>query len=376
MGGFDVNHARATLLSLGAVNINGVPVNGQIATWFDLDTIEGSANFTFDGSTLALAGSLAVSGVGPHAISGAVFGAVQLLIGDTFTSDGSSTILAGIFHTPTLIGAPGDTLSLSGSTFTAAITTQTAVESIADVAQTIFNEPFITDNLTGLITRASTVLITGAPDEGVDNYALRVAAGLTSLVGDLELGASPALTGTLRLSNASDITMRSTAAADLNVWSSPNSDEIDLGDVSMPVIRIRSSRTELCNQLQINGELQGETTFITTVEAIVPTPSGASATAASLIPAGAFLLGITTRVITAITGPAGFDIGDGVDVDRWGNSIAVGLGTTSRGVDFTSNTVQIFPTANDVVLTSDGVDFTGGSVRVIAHYISFTGATS
>ena len=308
---FDIRHARATLLSLGAVNFTGTPVAPQVALWNDGDTIEGSANLTFDGSTLLLGGDLHITGVGPHAIAGTPSGAIQLIISDTFISDGSSTLMAGIFHTPTLRAVAGNTLSISGATFTASLQTQTATESIGDVAQVIINEPFITDNLTGggLITRASTLLITGAPTEGVDNYALRVAAGLTSLVADLELGADPAVAGSIRLSNVSDITMRGGGGSfDMNILSVLVSDEIELGDVNMPVLRIRSARTELCNRLQINGELQGETTFITTVEAIVATPSGQTATAASLIPAGAFLLGITARVITAITGPAGFDI--------------------------------------------------------------------
>jgi len=440
MGGFEVNHARATLLSLGAVNINGVPVAGQVSTWFDLDTIEGSANFTFDGSTLALAGSLAVSGVGPHAISGAVFGAVQLLIGDTFTSDGSSTLLAGIFHTPTLIGAPGDTTSLSGVTFTASLTTQTAVESIADVAQIIINEPFITDNLTGLITRASTVLITGAPDEGVDNYALRINSGLASLQGGIEteafaaFGTSPSVsgdlrfrqgflvsardnantgdlrlfeffqaddltiapdstvvqmlpdlllgvgasgaTGTLRLPNAGSITWRNANDnGDLNILSSPGSDTFDFGDTAMPELRINADGVEVFN-LIVRGQTQGEGTQITRAAVAVATPSGATATATNLIPNGAIVLGVTTRVITAVTGPAGFDVGDGVDVDRWGNSLATGLNQTSASVDFTSSTLQIFTAANDVVITSDGVDFTGGSIRVIVHYITLSAPSS
>jgi len=124
-----------------------------------------------------LSGNLAVSGVGPHAISGAPFGAVQLIISDTFTSDGASNIASGLFHTPTIVGAPGDTVSLTGTTLTAGITTQTATESIADIAQLLVNEPFISNNLTGTITQASTVLITGAPTEATRNYALNVEDG-------------------------------------------------------------------------------------------------------------------------------------------------------------------------------------------------------
>jgi len=132
---------------------------------------------TFSSTVATVAGNLVVSGVGPHAISGAAFGAVQLIISDTFTSDGSSTLAAGLFHTPTIVGAAGDTTSLTGTFLTAAITTQTATESIANISQLQINEPFITDNLTGSITDAQSLLITGAPTEGDRNYALKILSG-------------------------------------------------------------------------------------------------------------------------------------------------------------------------------------------------------
>jgi hypothetical protein len=135
-----------------------------------------------------LGGNLTVSGAGPHSIAGVTFGAVQLLIGSTFTSDGASDIAAGLFHTPAIVGAPGDTSALTGTTLTAGITTQTATESIANIAQLQVNEPFITDNLTGDITQASTVLITGAPTEGLSNFAIRVISGDVSFGGNILIG--------------------------------------------------------------------------------------------------------------------------------------------------------------------------------------------
>ncbi len=135
-----------------------------------------STQFSTTGNVI-FAGNLRVSGAGPHSIAGAPFGAVQLLIGETFTSSGASNIASGLFHSPTIVGAPGDTSALTGTTLTAGITTQTATESIANIAQLQVNEPFITNNLTGTITQASTVLITGAPTEATRNYALNVEDG-------------------------------------------------------------------------------------------------------------------------------------------------------------------------------------------------------
>ena len=107
--------------------------------------------------------------------------------------------------------------------------------------------------------------------------------------------------------------------------------------------------------------------------------SGSSQTASSLIPAGAIVYGITTRVTTLVTGPAGYDVGDGSDVDRWGNSILVAEDTTSDATDFTEGAPiqpQIYPAANDVVITTDGVNFTAGVIRVTVHYSLMTASTA
>jgi len=108
----------------------------------------------------------------------------------------------------------------------------------------------------------------------------------------------------------------------------------------------------------------------------ISTPSGSSVTSTGLIPAGSFVVGLVTRVTTTVTGPAGFDIGDGADVDRWGNSIAVASGTTSDLTDATAQSHDSFISANDVVITSDGVDFTGGVIEVIVYFFSLNAPTS
>jgi len=201
-------------------------------------------------------------------------------------------------------------------------------------------------------------------------------AGVLNAVA-LSAGTTPAAAGSVRIPNAGSLTMRNSANnGDLNIWNSPMSDEIEMGDTNIPIIRMISGSMEIRNQLTILATANGDATTILRNTTTVSTPSGASATAASFIPAGALLLAITARVITAITGPAGFDLGDGVIVDRWGNSILTALGTTVDVNDYTSSALQLYPAANDVVITSDGVDFTGGNVRLTAHYIAFTAPTS
>ena len=97
---------------------------------------------------------------------------------------------------------------------------------------------------------------------------------------------------------------------------------------------------------------------------------GASVTASNLIPAGAFIAGVTIRVTTTITGATTFQVGDGSDPDRWGNAITLAAGTTTTAVNFTATGFGQFATANDVVLTATGANFTAGAVRITIHILA------
>ncbi len=129
-------------------------------------------------------------------------------------------------------------------------------------------------------------------------------------------------------------------------------------------------------KLDINST-SGAVSTVQHAEALLSGLTGATATAASLIPAGALILGVSVRVNTLITGATSFDIGDGSDVSRWGATIAVAATTTSDPTDFTENTVSWQgAAAGDVVLTANGSNFTAGAVRVVVTYISLSAPTS
>lgn len=123
-------------------------------------------------------------------------------------------------------------------------------------------------------------------------------------------------------------------------------------------------------------EANGQQTIVDTASATTGTLSGATATLSSLIPAGCMVVGITTRVITAITGATGYDVGDGTTQDAYGANIGIGLGTTSDITDATISAAPLYTAATDVVLTALGSNFTGGDVRVTVHYIQLVAATS
>jgi len=99
--------------------------------------------------------------------------------------------------------------------------------------------------------------------------------------------------------------------------------------------------------------------------------TGASvATTGGFIPDGAVLVGLTTKVSTAITGATGYDIGDGSDADRWGANIGTALNTSSDNTNWTAGTIECFTAAQEVTLTAVGSNFTGGAVVIVAHYLA------
>ncbi len=119
------------------------------------------------------------------------------------------------------------------------------------------------------------------------------------------------------------------------------------------------------------------TTFVT---ATVNSSAGATLTASGLIPDGAMLIGLTARVLTGFgttTGLTDFDVGDGSDVDRWANSLAITATTTMDPTDSTADAGGWFQSATDVVLTSVGGNFDGtGQIIIHAHVITLNAPTS
>ena len=120
----------------------------------------------------------------------------------------------------------------------------------------------------------------------------------------------------------------------------------------------------------------GQDTVINRATTLLSALSGATVTATNLIPAGSLVLGVTARVTTLITGATSFEIGDGVDADRWGTTIAVAANTTTDIANFTIASPVYYTAANNVVLTANGSNFTAGAVRLTVHYIDLVAATS
>ena len=132
------------------------------------------------------------------------------------------------------------------------------------------------------------------------------------------------------------------------------------------------------NTLSFNGTTTNNGAFGTIQAATTSSGalSGASVTLSNLIPAGSLVLGVVTRVTTAITGATSFGIGDAAAGTQYGATIAVASGTTTTIANTTLTSPKFYPSATSIVLTANGSNFTGGVVRVTVYYVSLTAPTS
>lgn len=101
--------------------------------------------------------------------------------------------------------------------------------------------------------------------------------------------------------------------------------------------------------------------------------SGASVALTALIPDGAVVIGVTTKVTIALGtggGTTGYQVGDGSDADRWGDITGTAAGTSSDNTNATATGINLFTAANDVVLTAVGGNFNGtGAIEVCVFYL-------
>jgi hypothetical protein len=104
-------------------------------------------------------------------------------------------------------------------------------------------------------------------------------------------------------------------------------------------------------------------------------PGDATKTTSSLVPDGAWLYSISTRVLVQGTNCTDFDIGDGTSVNIFGDAIAVTAGTTTTNADAEAtyaNPIGVSPAGDmDVTLTANGGNCFDLSVRVCPVYETF-----
>ncbi|WP_155982283.1 hypothetical protein [Xanthobacter sp. 126] len=100
--------------------------------------------------------------------------------------------------------------------------------------------------------------------------------------------------------------------------------------------------------------------------------AGATTDTAMQIPASAILLAVSTRVTTAVTGAASFNVGTAGAPDAFAAALATGAGSANQG----AVGAGVIAAATAIRLSAVGSNFTGGVVRVAAIYLRITAPTS
>lgn len=114
----------------------------------------------------------------------------------------------------------------------------------------------------------------------------------------------------------------------------------------------------------------GASTYMKVLEFDQVIGAGASQLTDGMIPAKAMVLGVTARVITAITGTlSSWTMGVEGSETRFGSGLGIGAGSYAEGILSMPTTHY---SAEAIKLSATGGDFAGGELRVAVHYIALS----
>ena len=116
----------------------------------------------------------------------------------------------------------------------------------------------------------------------------------------------------------------------------------------------------------------GSSVTLSIVEQEVTGLSGASLNAPTQLPAGALVLAVAARVVTAITGATSFSVGYSGSIGAFGSGLGIAAGSTNEGLIGPNP----FYNATTIVLTAAGGSFASGAVRLSLMYLTFIPPTS
>jgi hypothetical protein len=118
--------------------------------------------------------------------------------------------------------------------------------------------------------------------------------------------------------------------------------------------------------VQLSRSASGFWTGIETRETLVSGLSGSVVETGLVIPDRAICLGVTTNVLTAITGAASFSCGTAAQPGKFGAALGVAAGSMNRGV---IGPEPVYAETG-VRLTAAGGAFSGGAVRMGMHLMT------
>jgi hypothetical protein len=104
------------------------------------------------------------------------------------------------------------------------------------------------------------------------------------------------------------------------------------------------------------------------------TLSGASVNSANQIPIGAIVLGVSTRVVTAVTGAGvtGFNVGEAGIATEFGSNLGLAAGSTNAGIIGP----KPYYAATNVLVAAIGGNFSGGQLRLSIIFVKVAPPTS
>ena len=146
-------------------------------------------------------------------------------------------------------------------------------------------------------------------------------------------------------------------------------------DEAQVVVRIGSVWTPLDGAMGLLSQVAsvdvakgalGSTTGMAVLEQTLSELSGAYVASTIEIPDRSIVLGVSTRVVTAVTGAASFDCGVAGETSKFGSALGTTSGSTNVGVVGP----EAFYADTPIVLKANGGSFTGGAVRLAIHYIT------
>ena len=94
--------------------------------------------------------------------------------------------------------------------------------------------------------------------------------------------------------------------------------------------------------------------------------AGAASTTESVIPDKAVVLGVTGRVLAAVTGATGWSLGVAGSPDRYGSGYGTAAGAYAHGV--TGQPLAYYG-GTPLLITGQGGAFTGGTLRLAVHML-------
>ena len=308
----------------------------------------------------------------------------------TVTAVSSGTIVVGMELTSSGVISLGTTITALGTgsggtgTYTVDISQTRSSATLTGLIRYSGLRVNVTNTASGASSRVLDVQVggttrfyidrSGNANMGAGSYYrfASLAAGLfvhSASGGELGIGPSPDTWATItssRLRLAGDVSFGRSASAGQAV------DTILVRDDAGVLAQRNGTNSQ---ESRLYGTFTSSTNYqrmtVKSVRQTLSALSGASATTTgTFIPDGAVVVGVTTRVATALTGAAGYTIGDGTDADRWGDITGTAIGTTSDNRDWTAGTVECFTAGGNITLTAKTSNFTAGAIEVCAFYLA------